>query len=119
MPTFGVKPSSPAEGVIRVVARHWDGASTTPGFDLNTDDATNKDHVFTQVHGSGDGELGENGASVSLVSGALKTTVIKGFPFRLAFEANGTRLTGSGFRSLGRFKLNELSPVSAAPVGEL
>ena len=38
LPTFNVDITTPAEGVIRVRAEHWQGATEYPGFPLNADD---------------------------------------------------------------------------------
>ena len=37
LPTFDVTITSPARGVIRIRARHWDGQNDIPGFPLNGD----------------------------------------------------------------------------------
>ena len=41
LPTFNVDITTPAEGVIRVCAEHWQGATEYPGFPLNADEAGN------------------------------------------------------------------------------
>ena len=38
LPTFDIDVTSPAEGVIRVRAGHWQGATDYPGFPLNADE---------------------------------------------------------------------------------
>ncbi|MBT1176534.1 alpha-xylosidase [Bifidobacterium callimiconis] len=116
--TFDVRVSTPAEGVIRVQAAHWLGADVTPGFPLNVDEPGGRDYVSVNAIGNGDGELGEDGASITLRSGELEATAVKGSPWNLTFSANGRTLTASQGKSLGRFLLNELSAVSAQPVGE-
>lgn len=119
LPTFDVRVTTPAEGVVRVVARHWDGASTNPGFPLNVDVADgHREYVSCEADGNGDGEIGQDGASVSLTSGPLTVKVVKGTPWNLSFEAEGKALTGSMGKSLARFKLDPSSVVSASPVGE-
>ena len=69
LPTFNIDVTAPAEGVIRVVAGHWQGATDYPGFPLNADDAGDRDYVRTAAEGDGDGEVGQDGASISLTSG--------------------------------------------------
>ncbi|WEV46766.1 alpha-xylosidase [Bifidobacterium sp. ESL0690] len=118
LPTFDVHITTPAEGIIRVVARHWDGATQAYGFPLNVDADKHREYVSTDAQGNGDGEVGEDGASVSLTSGPLSVKVTKGSPWNLSFEADGKTITHSLNKGIGRFKLNELSAVSAQPVGE-
>lgn len=118
LPTFTVRVTAPAEGVIRVHADHWRGATQYPGFPLNEDSAGGRDYVTVRADGEGDGEIGVNGASVELSSGALTVRVVKGSPWNLAFLADGKVLTESVGKSLARFKLNEHSSVTAQPVGE-
>ncbi len=62
LPTFNVDITTPAEGVIRVCAEHWQGATEYPGFPLNADEPGNRDYVTVQANGNGDGEVGVNGA---------------------------------------------------------
>lgn len=78
LPTFNVDVTSPAEGVVRVVARHWQGAAEQPGFPLNADRPGGRDYVTVAAHGNGDGEVGENGADVMLTTGGLTAKVVKG-----------------------------------------
>ena len=119
LPTFNVDVTSPAEGVIRVVARHWQGAAEQPGFPLNADRPGGRDYVTVAAHGNGDGEVGENGADVMLTTGGLTAKVVKGSPWSLSFlDAAGRTLTASSGKSLARFKLSALSNVTAQPVGE-
>ena len=61
LPTFNVDITTPAEGVIRVCAEHWQGATEYP-------------------NGNGDGEVGVNGADVTLTTGGLTVKVVKGAP---------------------------------------
>ena len=119
LPTFNIDVTAPAEGVIRVVAGHWQGATEYPGFPLNADDAGDRDYVRTAAEGDGDGEVGQDGASISLTSGGLTAKVVKGSPWNLTFLGrDGKELTQSSGKSLGRFTLNGLSNVTAQPVGE-
>ena len=119
LPTFNIDVTAPAEGVIRVVAGHWQGATDYPGFPLNADDAGDRDYVRTAAEGDGDGEVGQDGASISLTSGGLTAKVVKGSPWNLTFLGrDGKELTQSSGKSLGRFTLNGLSNVTAQPVGE-
>ncbi len=119
LPTFNIDVTAPAEGVIRVVAGHWQGATDYPGFPLNADDAGDRDYVRTAAEGDGDGEVGQDGASISLTSGGLTAKVVKGSPWNLTFLGrDGKELTQSSGKSLGCFALNGLSNVTAQPVGE-
>ena len=119
LPTFDVDVTSPAEGVIRVRAAHWQGATDYPGFPLNADAAGGRDYVTVAAHGNGDGEVGENGADVTLTSGGLTARVVKGAPWNLTFVGeDGRVLTESAGKSLARFKLGPESNVTAQPVGE-
>lgn len=119
LPTFNIDVTAPAEGVIRVVAGHWQGATDYPGFPLHADDAGDRDYVRTAAEGDGDGEVGQDGASISLTSGGLTAKVVKGSPWNLTFLGrDGKELTQSSGKSLGRFALNGLSNVTAQPVGE-
>ena len=102
LPTFNVDITTPAEGVIRVCAEHWQGATEYPGFPLNADEPGNRDYVTVQANGNGDGEVGVNGA-----------------PWNLTFIGeDGKVLTESAGKSLGRFKLGAESNVTAQPVSE-
>ncbi|QOL34918.1 alpha-xylosidase [Bifidobacterium lemurum] len=119
LPTFNVDVTSPAEGVIRVVAQHWQGATEYPGFPLNADETAGRDYVSVKADGEGDGEVGVDGATVELTTGGLTARVTKGSPWSLEFlDAEGKTLTESAGKSLARFKLNPMSAVSAQPVGE-
>lgn len=80
LPTFNVDITTPAEGVIRVCAEHWQGATEYPGFPLNADEPGNRDYVTVQANGNGDGEVGVNGADVTLTTGGLTVKVVKGAP---------------------------------------
>ena len=119
LPTFNVDITTPAEGVIRVRAEHWQGATEYPGFPLNADEPGNRDYVTVQANGNGDGEVGVNGADVTLTTGGLTVKVVKGAPWNLTFiGADGKVLTESAGKSLGRFKLGAESNVTAQPVSE-
>ena len=119
MPTFNVDITTPAEGVIRVCAEHWQGATEYPGFPLNADEPGNRDYVTVQANGNGDGEVGVNGADVTLTTGGLTVKVVKGAPWNLTFIGeDGKVLTESAGKSLGRFKLGAESNVTAQPVSE-
>lgn len=119
LPTFNVDITTPAEGVIRVCAEHWQGATEYPGFPLNADEPGNRDYVTVQANGNGDGEVGVNGADVTLTTGGLTAKVVKGAPWNLTFIGeDGRVLTESAGKSLGRFKLGAESNVTAQPVGE-
>lgn len=119
LPTFNVDITTPAEGVIRVCAEHWQGATEYPGFPLNADEPGNRDYVTVQASGNGDGEVGVNGADVTLTTGGLTVKVVKGAPWNLTFIGeDGKVLTESAGKSLGRFKLGAESNVTAQPVGE-
>lgn len=117
--TFTVEATAPAEGIVRIRATHWEGAEEEPGFPLNVDTAENRPYVRVETHGNGDGEIGENGASVTLHSGDLAVTFVKGSPWNMTFtDANGRILTKSEGKALARYALNALSTVSAEPAGE-
>lgn len=119
LPTFNVDITTPAEGVIRVCAEHWQGATEYPGFPLNADEPGNRDYVTVQANGNGDGEVGVNGAGVTLTTGGLTVKVVKGAPWNLTFIGeDGKVLTESAGKSLGRFKLGAESNVTAQPVSE-
>ena len=119
LPTFNVDITTPAEGVIRMRAEHWQGATEYPGFPLNADEPGNRDYVTVQANGNGDGEVGVNGADVTLTTGGLTVKVVKGAPWNLTFIGeDGKVLTESAGKSLGRFKLGAESNVTAQPVSE-
>lgn len=119
LPTFNVDITTPAEGVIRVRAEHWQDATEYPGFPLNADEPGNRDYVTVQANGNGDGEVGVNGADVTLTTGGLTVKVVKGAPWNLTFIGeDGKVLTESAGKSLGRFKLGAESNVTAQPVSE-
>lgn len=79
----------------------------------------NRDYVTVQANGNGDGEVGVNGADVTLTTGGLTVKVVKGAPWNLTFIGeDGKVLTESAGKSLGRFKLGAESNVTAQPVSE-
>ncbi|MBS5401808.1 MAG: alpha-xylosidase [Bifidobacterium sp.] len=118
LPTFNIDITSPSEGVIRVRAAHWLGATDYPGFPLNADRPGGRDYISVRADGEGDGETGVNGASVELTSGGLTARVVKGAPWNLTFLADGKVLTESRGKSLARFKLRPDAVVVAEPTGE-
>ncbi|NEG55584.1 alpha-xylosidase [Bifidobacterium platyrrhinorum] len=119
LPTFDVDVTSPAEGVIRVRAEHWRGATAYPGFPLDEDEPGGRDYVTVTANGDGDGETGEDGATVTLTTGGLTAKVVKGAPWNLTFLGeDGRTLTESAGKSLARFKLRPDANVTAQPVGE-
>ena len=119
IPAFNVDITTPAEGVIRVRAEHWQGAIEYPGFPLNADKPGSRDYVTVRADGNGDGEVGVNGADVTLTTGGLTAKVVKGAPWNLAFlDGDGKVLTESKGKSLARFKLGAGANVTAQPVGE-
>lgn len=89
LPTFNVDITTPAEGVIRVCAEHWQGATEYPGFPLNADEPGNRDYVTVQANGNGDGEVGVNGADVTLTTGGLTVKVVKGAPLEPDLHRRG------------------------------
>lgn len=118
-PAFNVELTAPAEGVIRVRATHWRGGEQGVGFPLNEDAVGSRDYVSIEATGDGDGETGRQGASMTLSSGDLCATVVKGPEWNLTFrDAQGDVLTQSRGKSLGHFALNALANVTAEPVGE-
>ena len=118
LPAFELDITSPAEGVIRVRSSHWLGAKETPGFPLNEDNPGDRSYVTATATGNGDGEVGQDGATVTLKTGDLEATVVKGSPWNLTFHANGRTLTESRGKSLARFKLDPMAAVTTQPVGE-
>lgn len=75
--------------------------------------------MTVQANGNGDGEVGVNGADVTLTTGGLTVKVVKGAPWNLTFIGeDGKVLTESAGKSLGRFKLGAESNVTAQPVSE-
>ncbi|WP_086106203.1 alpha-xylosidase [Alloscardovia macacae] len=131
--TFDVDVTSPAEGVVRVIARHFDGAHVTPGFDVAADVLSGQDphaesdrpYVHVNASGAGDGETGEQGATISLTTGDFTARFTKRAPWNLDFlaaddadGADGRRITGSGNKGLAHYTLTPDAMVSASPVGE-
>lgn len=119
LPTFNIRVTSPREGIIRVQATRWKGATRYPGFPLNTDDeGTSRSYVHVDKQGETDGDIGQDGSCVSLTSGELSVRVVKGSPWNMSFEARGEELTRSFGKSLAHFTLRPDAAVSAQPVGE-
>ncbi|MFD0705575.1 alpha-xylosidase [Alloscardovia venturai] len=130
--TFDVDITSPIEGVLRVTARHFDGSHVTPGFDLAADIAeealvaqdphapSHRDYVTTHAEGSGDGETGEKGATVELVSGAITARMTKTAPWNLEFldSDTGKVFTSSGNKGLAYYQLSDNAAVASNPVGQ-
>lgn len=117
LPTFRIHATSPAEGIIRVQATHWKGTRTCPGFPVHEQDP-DSGFVQARAQGAGDGEVGEDGASVTLTSGNLSLTMTKGPVFDMAFACEGKELTHARGKSLARFTLAPDAAVSTQPVGE-
>lgn len=88
-PLVTVSLTSPAEGVIRVRIEHHRGTRGRGGFSLPGDQGQRVGEA-TVLDGIG-----------TLTSGPLTATVREGAPWSLEFTSGGTRLTGSGHRSVG------------------
>ncbi|WP_018143274.1 alpha-xylosidase [Alloscardovia criceti] len=127
--TFDVDITSPMEGVIRVIARHFDGSHVTPGFDImggqdvqeGQDPFTpsHRDFVSVEAQGEGDGETGEKGATIRLTSGDFSAELEKRAPWNLKFVgADGATVASSGNKGLAHYTLTQSALVSASPVGE-
>lgn len=82
--------SSPLDGIMRVRIVHHDGTGRAKGFAL----------PGARV-GGGAVDV-ENG---TLRAGRLTARIAAGAPWDLSFEVDGTRVTGSGHRSVGRVSL--------------
>ncbi|MBZ5738975.1 alpha-xylosidase [Nocardioides mangrovi] len=87
-PALTVTLSSPLEGVIGVRIEHFRGGPAPRGFDL-----LGAESGVAKVEADGSGGV--------VRSGPLAARVSAGAPWRLDFEADGQRLTGSGHRSVG------------------
>lgn len=96
--------SSPLEGVVRVRIDHHQGARRSPGFAMPG-----------AVEGAGAARVDDAGGT--LTSGRLTARVAPGAPWRLDFEVDGERITGSGHRSVAYVKLAKDAPVAAEPAG--
>ncbi|MCI1936281.1 MAG: alpha-xylosidase [Bifidobacteriaceae bacterium] len=107
LPTFDFRITSPGEGIIRVQARHWDGAEEDPGFPFPGESEKPAGKAAVSPDGVG-----------SLTSGPLTATVSDKEPWNLVFSAGGKVLTELGNKSISRYKLNELSPVTSEPSGQ-
>ena len=103
-PMLTVTLSSPLEGVVRVRVEHFQGAHRSPGF-----------RMPGAVEGTGVARVDDAGGT--LTSGRLTARVAPGAPWRLDFEVDGERVTGSGHRSLGYMSLAPGAPVPAEPAG--
>jgi alpha-D-xyloside xylohydrolase len=103
LPVLTVTLSAPAEGVIKVRVEHHTGGRPRRGFEL--DEPGGVGRVATTVDGA------------SLTSGALRAEIRAGEPWDLSFWHEGTRLTGSGHKSIGYLHLADHATVSAEPAG--
>ena len=103
-PTMTVTLSSPLEGIVGVRIEHFQGGTTTAGFEL-----------VGAEEGHGVVELADD--SATLTSGPLSATVAKGAPWSLSFEASGRELTNSGHKSVGHMTVAADAQVDGAPVG--
>ncbi|WP_225755282.1 alpha-xylosidase [Actinotalea sp. Marseille-Q4924] len=103
LPVLTVTLTAPAEGVIKVRVEHHTGGRPRRGFEL--DEPADAGRVATTADGA------------SLTSGALRAEIRDGEPWDLSFWHEGTRLTGSGPKSIGYLTLAEHSTVSAEPAG--
>ncbi|KJY53493.1 AglL Glycosyl hydrolases family 31, Alpha-glucosidase [Bifidobacterium coryneforme] len=117
LPTFRIHASSPAEGVIRVQASHWKGSRVCPGFPVNEQEA-DEGIITASAQGPGDGEIGQDGATVRLTSGDLSLTMTKGDSFDMTFRCGEKELTHARGKSLARFLLTPDAAVPTQPVGE-
>lgn len=86
-PALTVSVSSPQEGVIRVRIDHFRGGRDAPR--------------FVGPERSSEVTVEDDGAGVSLTSGALTARVRRGAPWTLEFVHNGTQIVSSGHKSLG------------------
>ncbi|WP_062389584.1 alpha-xylosidase [Demequina iriomotensis] len=96
--------SSPLEGVVRVRIDHHQGARPSPGF-----------RMPGASEGAGVAVVDDAGGT--LTSGRLTARVAQGAPWRLDFEVDGERITGSGHHSVGYMRLAKDAPVPAEPAG--
>lgn len=102
-PVLTVELSSPAEGVVKVRIEHHTGGRPSHGFELSG------------TAGAGSVEVTADGGS--LTSGGLRAEIRRGAPWDLSFWHGGTRLTGSGHKSVGYLTLADRAAVSAEPAG--
>ena len=134
--TFDIDVTSPLEGVLRVTARHFDGAHVTPGFDIGagceSDEelrdvidgqdplvTSHRDFVHIESQGEGDGEIGEKGASVTLTTGDFSGRFEKRAPWNFAcVDAQGRTIVSSGNKGLAYYSVAPDAMVAANPVGE-
>ncbi|MDN4472218.1 alpha-xylosidase [Demequina zhanjiangensis] len=104
LPMLTVTLSSPLEGIVKVRIDHHQGGHPHRGFALP----------------GSQGEIGEvvvDDEGGTLTSGAITARVSKGAPWKLDFEVDGKRVTGSGHKSLGYIELGKESTVTAEPAG--
>lgn len=102
-PVLTVALSAPAEGVVKVRVEHHTGGRPSRGFDL--DETGGVARVETTPDGA------------TLTSGGLRAEVRRGAPWDLSFHRDGTRLTGSGHKSIGYLTLSGEATVGAEPAG--
>ncbi|MDO8108399.1 alpha-xylosidase [Isoptericola sp. b441] len=103
IPALTVTLSAPAEGVVKVRIEHHTGGRAPRGFELD------------ERGGAADVRTSPEGAT--LTSGRLRAEIRQGAPWDLSFWRDGTRLTGSGHKSVGYLTLAENATVSAEPAG--
>ncbi|PJJ55779.1 alpha-D-xyloside xylohydrolase [Compostimonas suwonensis] len=108
-PLLTVTLSSPLEGVVRVRIEHHTGTRPSPGFRLPGARNGEGSIAFADATGTPGG--------ATLTTGALTARISAGAPWRLDFEHNGRRLTGSGHKSVGYITLADGASVSAEPAG--
>jgi alpha-D-xyloside xylohydrolase len=114
LPTFDVRLSSPAEGVIRVQARHWDGAHEDAGFPL-PGAATDASGAPASV---GSASVSADGVG-TFTSGPLSAVITNSEAWNLEFRGpDGAAITQLGNKSVARYALTDLSPISSEPSGE-
>lgn len=104
LPTFNIDVTAPAEGVIRVVAGHWQESDRLSGIPLHADDAGDRDYVRTAAEtGDGDGEVGEM-ARAFRSRRWIDGKVVKGSPWNLTFSAGTARAHPVVGQVLGTFR---------------
>ena len=104
-PTLTVTLSSPLEGVVRVRIAHHTGGKDHGGFDL----------PGAMEGGAGAASVTDEGGVLD--TGPLVARVAPGAPWNLAFEVDGTRVTGSGGRAQGYIQLAGDAQVDTGIVG--
>ncbi|WP_405373060.1 MULTISPECIES: alpha-xylosidase [unclassified Microbacterium] len=98
--------SSPLAGVVRVRIERHTGRRGHSGFDLPG-----------AVPG-GAGQASVTAGAGTLVTGGLTARIAEGAPWDLAFEVDGTRITGSGFRAPAWFGVADDAQVDSGIAGE-